>query len=176
MWEAISSVLNGANALQTIVSMILLCLIVVMMIKTGMIRIRTTHIQVGKGRSVSETERAIIREQCDFTHTYLMGLLGKIQEVCPDKTLLYDGWFTKCILEVAYDEFVRWITFNHITDDEAYVSSKQSKICALIYSYSVRPEFKKPEFQERMKKWVQEIIKELVRIRRVYEKQGSLLV
>ena len=171
MWEAISNVLTSANALQTIISIILVLLILVVMIKTGMIRIRTKHVQVGRPRSASDTERTIIREQCDFTHVYLMGLMSKIKQVTPD--LLYDGYFTKYILEVAYDEFVRWITFNHIEDSEEYVSTKQRKSCSLVYSMGVRDEFKTAEFNRRMCNWVEEIIRELVRIRRVYERQGD---
>ncbi len=171
MWEAIGKVLTSTNALQTIIGVILICLIVVMMIKTGMIRIKTKHVQVGRSRSASDTERTIIREQCDFTHIYLQGLVGKIQKVTPD--LLYGGYFTKYILEVAYDEFVRWITFNHIEDSDEYISTKQKKICSLIYSMGVRDEFKTPEFNRRMCNWVEEIIRELVRIRRIYEIQGG---
>lgn len=171
MWEAISNILTSTNALQTIISIILVMLIIVVMIKTGMIRIRTKHVQVGKARSASDTERAIIREQCDFTHVYLMGLVSKIKQVTPD--LLYDGYFTKYILEVAYDEFVRWITFNHIEDSEEYISTKQRKICSLVYSMGIRNEFKTAEFNHRMCNWVEEIIRELVRIRRVYERQGG---
>ena len=169
MWESISKVLTGQNAIQTIIGILIIVAIIALMIKTGMIRIKTEHVQVGLSRSASETERAIIREQCDFTHIYLMGLISKIKKVTPD--LLYDGYFTKYILEVAYDEFVKWITFNHIEDSKEYITTKQRKICSLVYSMSVRDEFKTKEFQERMCRWVEEIIKELVRIRRVYEKQ-----
>ncbi len=173
MWEAIERVLVSPNALQTIISIILILLIVVMMIKTGMIRIHTKHVQVGQTRSESDTERAIIREQCDFTHTYLKGLIGKIQKVTPD--LLYDGYFTRYILEVVYDEFVNWITFNHIEDSEEYISTKQKKISSLVYSMGVRDEFKTPEFNKRMCNWVEEILRELVRIRRIYLRNSKVV-
>lgn len=173
MWETIENVLTGTNALQTIIGVILICLMVVIMVKTGMLRIRTKYVQVGSRRMSPDTERKIIQEQCEFTRAYLQGLIGKITEVCPDHKLLYDGWFTKCILSDVYDEFVKWITQNHISDNKAYVSTKQNKICALIYSYPVRNEFKTPEFQVRMKNWVEEILRELVRIRTVYTEQAK---
>lgn len=172
MWESIGSILTGTSAVQTIIGVILICLMVVIMIKTGMIRIRTKHVQVGHVRSASDAERTIIREQCDFTHVYLQGLVSKIQQVTPN--LLYNGYFTRYILEVVYDEFIRWITFNHIEETEEYISTKQRKICSLVYSMGVRDEFKTPEFNKRMCNWVEEVIRELVRIRRVYEKQGSI--
>ncbi len=171
MWTSIENILISKNALQTIVGVLVIVAIISLMIKTGMIRIKTKHVEVGVRRSASDTERAIIREQCDFTHIYLMGLISKIKKITPD--LLYDGYFTKYILEVAYDEFVKWITFNHIEDSEEYISTKQQKMCSLIYSMGVRDEFKTPEFQQRMSNWVEEIIKELVRIRRVYTAQSK---
>ena len=171
MWTSIENILISKNALQTIVGVLVIVAIISLMIKTGMIRIKTKHVEVGVRRSASDTERAIIREQCDFTHIYLMGLISKIKKITPD--LLYEGYFTKYILEVAYDEFVKWITFNHIEDSEEYISTKQQKICSLIYSMGVRDEFKTPEFQQRMSNWVEEIIKELVRIRRVYTAQSK---
>ena len=171
MWTSIENILISKNALQTIVGVLVIVAIISLMIKTGMIRIKTKHVEVGVRRSASDTKRAIIREQCDFTHIYLMGLISKIKKITPD--LLYEGYFTKYILEVAYDEFVKWITFNHIEDSEEYISTKQQKICSLIYSMGVRDEFKTPEFQQRMSNWVEEIIKELVRIRRVYTAQSK---
>ena len=171
MWTSIENILISKNALQTIVGVLVIVAIISLMIKTGMIRIKTKHVEVGVRRSASDTERAIIREQCDFTHIYLMGLISKIKKITPD--LLYDGYFTKYILEVAYDEFVKWITFNHIEDSEEYISTKQQKMCSLIYSMGVRDEFKTAEFQQRMSNWVEEIIKELVRIRRVYTAQSK---
>ena len=114
-------------------------------------------------------ERKIIQEQTDFAHEFLMGLMNKVKATCTDE-LQYGGWFAKCILEDIYDEILCWITFNHITEDEAYISTKQVKVCTMVYTYDVRPEFKTPEFQDRMKQWVTEMIHELVRIRKVYTK------
>lgn len=169
MWENIAKILISQNALQTIIGILVIFSLIAFMIKSGMIRIKTAHVTIGRMRSASETERAIIREQCDFTHIYLMGLISKIQAVTPELT--YDGYFARYVLEVCYDEFVKWITFNHIENSEEYITTKQQKLCSLIYSMNVRKEFKTKEFQERMCNWVKEIIIELVRIRRVYEKQ-----
>lgn len=144
------------------------------LVKVGKVKVHTQHISIGTMPGETKEayyERKIVQEQSDFAHAYLMGLVGKITDVCPDKTLAYDGWMTKCILEYAYDEFVTWIHYNHISADDAYVSVKQAKICSLIYAQPVRPEFKTPEFQERMKNWVKEIIIELVRIRKVYTEE-----
>lgn len=167
----LATILTSKDFLSSLPAVTLLIIVLVVLTKVFKIQVKTKHIQIGGESKESFYERTIVREQCDFTHTYLMGLLGKIEAVCPDHTLMYNGYFSKYILELAYDEFVKWINYNHITDDEAYIESKQAKICALVYAQNPRPEFKTPEFQERMKRWVAEVIRELVHIRKVYTEQ-----
>lgn len=171
--KTVGDILVSPVFMNSIPMILLLIAVLSVLVKLGIIKVKTKHVHIG-GDDTADAylERTIIREQCDFTHTYLMGLIGKVQQVTPD--LLYDGYFVKYILEVVYDEIVKWITFNHITNDEAYVTSKQAKVCALVYSMNVRPEFKTPEFQERMKQWVREIIEGLVRTRSVYKHQREL--
>lgn len=175
--EQLANVLTNPTFWSNTPMFILLVVIFVILLKVLKVRVNTGHIQIGGEPREAFYERKIVQEQCDFAHAYLMGLLGKIETACADHKLLYDGWMTKCILEYAYDEFVNWIHYNHITDNEAYITTKQNKICSLIYAQPVRDEFKTPEFQERMCNWVKEIIIELVRIRKVYTeemKKGNL--
>lgn len=169
--ETLATILTSKDFLSSIPSVILLVVAIVILAKIMHVKVHTSHFTIGGEPAESWTERKIIQEQCDFTHTYLMGLINKIEAVCPNKKLQYDGWFTRCILEDIYDEVVHWITFNHISSDEAYVTTKQKKVCSMLYCYNVLPEFKTPEFQERVNRWVAEVIAELVRIRIVYTKQ-----
>lgn len=168
--EQLAKIFTSTEFLTNIPNVLLLLFVVAVAAKLGLLKIKTEHIQIGNTVAASDNERTIIREQCDFTHTFLMGLVNKIEAATSDGKLLYNGYFTKWILECVYDEFVRWITFNHISDDEAYVHTKQEKIKALVYSMGVRAEFKTHEFADRMDKWVFEIITELVRIRKLYKK------
>lgn len=169
MWEAFSNVLTSKSFLENIPNLLMLVLVLLIAVKLGIIRVKTKHVQIGQ-MSDSDKERTIIREQCDFTHTYLMGLVSKIEKTTSDGKLIHGGYFTRYILEAAYDEFVKWITFNHISRSPAYVHTKQEKIKALVYSMGVREEFKTREFAERMDRWVSEVIEELVRIRELYAK------
>lgn len=169
--EHVAQILTSHEFLSNMPAVILLFTVLTVLLKLLKVNVRTNHITIGGESKEAYYERKIVQEQSEFVHTFLMGLVGKIADVCPDKTLVYDGWMTKCILEYAYDEMVTWIHYNHISDSDAYVSVKQNKICSLIYAQPVRPEFKTPEFQERMKKWVAEIITELVRIRKVYTEE-----
>lgn len=169
--EHVVSLFTNETFLSNLPGVILFIIAMVILAKVLHVRIHTSHIMIGGEPAERWTERKIIQEQSDFAHEYLMGLTGKITALAPDGKLQYDGWFTRCILEDIYDEIVRWITYNHIVEDEAYISTKQNKICAVIYKYNVLPPYKTPEFQERVKRWVKELIHELVRIRTVYTKQ-----
>ena len=169
--EQVEQILTNPTFWSNTPSVILLIIVLVLVMKLLKVKVNTSHIQIGGESAESWTERKILQEQSDFAHEYLMGLTGKITALAPDGKLQYDGWFTRCILEDVYDEVVRWITYNHIVDNEAYISTKQNKICALIYKYNILPPYRTPEFQERVKRWVQELILELVRIRKVYKEQ-----
>ena len=172
--EWLVSLFTNQTFLGSLPGVTLFLVALVFLAKIAKVKIHTQHLSIGTMPAESKEayyERKIVQEQCDFTHTYLMGLIGKITDVCPDLHLAYDGWMTRCILEYVYDEVVTWIHYNHITADEAYISVKQNKVCSLVYTQPVRPEFKTPEFQERMKRWVAEVITELVRIRKVYTEQ-----
>ena len=169
--ETLATILTSKDFLSSIPSVILLVIAIVILGKILHVKVHTSHLTIGGEPAERWTERKIIQEQSDFTHEYLMGLISKVTALAPDGKLQYDGWFARCIIEDIYDEIVRWITYNHITEDEAYISTKQNKICSTIYKYNVAPPYKTPEFQERVKNWVHELIIELVRIRKVYTKQ-----
>lgn len=169
--ETAAGVLTNPTFLSSLPWIIILIIVVAILIKVFKIKIKTDHFQIGGEKVDAYYERKIVQEQGDFVRTFLNGLIGKITDVCPDHKLVHDGWMTKCILEYVYDEFLDWIHHNHIADNDAYISVKQSKICALVYSFPVRKEFKTPEFEARVKRWVEEVIKELVRIRKVYTEE-----
>ena len=167
MWESIAQILTSDNALQTLIAILLIVIVVILLIRAGAIKIKTDHIQIGY-INASEKERAILREQIDWAHTYITGLEGKIRQVTPE--LRYGGYFTKYILELVYDEVVKWITFNHISLDEAYVQAKTTKLISLVYAQNVQKEFMEPEFKTRMERWVREVIEQLIETRELYSK------
>jgi hypothetical protein len=75
------------------------------------------------------------------------------------------------ILEEIYDKTVNWIAANHIKNDEAYISCKQREILNYLYTKRISEPFKTPEFKERVKKWVEELIDQLADTRELYSKQ-----
>lgn len=168
MWEAISTVLVSQNLLRLIFGIVVLSLLLVILVKLKIVKINTEHVTIGATES-AELEQTIIRNQITFAHLYCESLQGKIVQM-KDK-LRCDGYFARWVLERVFDKIVEWITYNHITDNESYVNIKQEEICNLVYSLGVDDEFKTEQFRTRMRNWTEEVIREIIKIRKVYTKQ-----
>lgn len=164
MWEAISNILTSNNAPQTIISIIVLVLIVVIMIKSGMIKIKTKHVKIGM--SEADRERTIIREQCDWARMYLKGLMKEL--LSKEQRARYDGYFIKYIIEIIYDEIVSWIVFNHIEDSDRYIRVKADIMVRMIYSMDINDSFRTSDYESKIYKSVEEVIKKLIDIRNIY--------
>lgn len=162
MWETISTVLTSANAWQVLIFLGIAAFIFVLLVKGGVIAIKTKHFRIGQ----AEIEREIIRRQVEAAHDFIMSIEGKINA----DTSQYNGYFTKFILERVYDKAIEWIMFNHISNTPMYVQDKQDTVCNLVYTFDIRDEFKTPEFKKRMCNWTQELIAKLVQTRELYNK------
>lgn len=161
MWETIKDVLTSSNAWFILIFFISIIVLVSILSKIGLIKVNTRHIQIGN----ELTQRELIRRQVETAHTFIMSLYGKIST----NEDVYNGYFTKYILERIYDKVIEWIIFNHITTNQLYIRDKQESICNFVYSMNVRDEFKTPEFKERMCNWVKELVNQLVQVKEVYQ-------
>lgn len=162
MWDAVIKLLSGSNALIILIFLALVTFIFAILAKGGFLQIRTSAFSMGSGAR----ERDIIRQQIEWTYSYVTGLYGEIEA---DETE-YKGYLTKYILERCYDEIVNWISFNHINLDSDYISIKQEKIKSIIRTtQGVRPEYKSKEFEKKVDSWVEEVIRKLVVIREMYK-------
>lgn len=162
MWETISTVLTSANAWQVLIFLVIAVFIFVILVKGGVIAIKTKHFRIGQ----AEIERETIRRQVEAAHDFIMSIEGKINA----DTSHYNGYFTKFILERVYDKAIEWIMFNHISNTPMYVQDKQDTVCNLVYTFDIGEEFKTPEFKKRMCNWTQELIAKLVQTRELYNK------
>lgn len=162
MWETISAVLTSANAWQVLIFLAIAVFIFVILVKGGVIAIKTKHFRIGQ----AEIERETIRRQVEAAHDFIMSIEGKINA----DTSHYNGYFIKFILERVYDKAIEWIMFNHISNMPMYVQDKQDTVCNLVYTFDIGDEFKTPEFKKRMCNWTQELITKLVQTRELYNK------
>lgn len=162
MWDAIAKVLTNSNALLVLIFLMIFMIILIALATTGLVRIDTGSFVMG----ADNKERDIIRQQIEWSHSYIIGLKSQI---IADETH-FNGYLTMFVLEAVYDEVINWITFNHINLESDYISIKQEKIRSMIHSMKdIKPEYKTKEYDRKVDKWVEELIKRLVTIRKVYK-------
>ena len=163
MWEAIKEILLSQNASMVMASLLILVVIISVLSRKGILSINTKGLSLG----ADVQERDIIRQQIEWSHTYIAGLYSSIQPLTDNR---YQGYFTKFILETIFAEVVNWISFNHIKLDSDYVSVKQATVKYIVYSYDVDSVFRTQKFERQIDAWVEELIRKLVTIREVYNR------
>ena len=158
--QSIYGILTSSNALLIICGILLILIIFIKGIKDGYLRFNRAGINVGN----ADKERNIIRQQIEYTHTYLTSLENEL-EIGHD----VNKWRVKYVIERVYDEIVDWISFNHITDKGDYIQSKQEKVWCLVQSLVYKSEFQSDEFRARCDEVISHIIMHLIKIRVLYK-------
>lgn len=77
-------------------------------------------------------------------------------------------YHSRFVISQVLDEVERMIQQNHITTDDAYISTEQMIIYNIVLKYMTIDYFRKPEFKEYLYKLVEDCIKQLVKIRKQY--------
>lgn len=167
--ESITNVLTNPTFWSNVPSFILLLVVLAVLAKVFKVKIKTNHITVGGEDATAYYERAVVRNQVNQAKLFCMALENKINAMVSKKNK-YTEYYIKYILECVYDKIVEWIMYNHIENTEQYIESKQWEISSLVYSFSPPDQFKTPEFQERMNKWVAEIIGRMSSVRKLYNR------
>ena len=170
MWENLTKILTSGNAwfiLITVFVMVVIILIVgAICIRSGLISINKGGVRIGS----DEKELTIVRNQTQWAYLFVMSLKGKLVEQEDPNEEYKPNWFLEAVLERVFDKVVEWITYNHVNEKKSYIEIKQSEIKCLVYSLPIQSEFKTPEFECRMNSWVEEVILNLVAIRKEYSK------
>lgn len=165
MWETIGNVLTSGNAGLVGFLIIIILVLVIWAGKKGLFNIHTDTVTIGG----NDRELTIVRNQSQWAYLFIMSIKGKI---LPEDASKQQNDRTELILEKVYDKIVEWITYNHITDNSAYVEIKQSEVCSVVYNFDdLSDEYKTPEFKTRMENWTKEVILNLIKIRKVYSNQ-----
>ena len=160
MWEAIEMVLTSQAAPYVLLTLLMIIIIIAGLIKHGYIRIESKAMTV----TTEDRERAIIRQQTEWVKVHLEGLEKSMPK--PDD---YNPWRGKYVVEAVYDEYVKMITYNHLTTNSAYVDVKSDVIVSLVHSLTEKPEFHSKEFEDFLREDTKNSIAKLVQIREVYK-------
>ena len=160
MWESISNVLTGGNAVAVLLTLIVLIIILAILAKKGIFQFNGKGVTIGD----NEDERAVIRQQTEWSQLFIQSMR---------QLPVFEGsdtYHTLYILEKAFDEVLSWIVFNHISDSENYISIKQEKIWNLIQTLVSDKKFTTEEFKQVIYDSTETLIKRLVHIRKNYRK------
>ena len=158
MWQAIEKILLSDNSATVLFFLVIIILLLAHLSNKGVFKWHTEKLTIG----ASENERAIIRQQVEWTEL-------EIESLATAEIFSHvDEWRTKYILEKLFDEVLQWIIFNHIKDSPEYISIKQEKIWNMTQTLVVREEFRSDEFKDFIYKEVDKIIKRLIFLRRQY--------
>lgn len=161
MYEAVEHILISSNAAIVLIFLAFIAVIAVILARKGILNIHTSAVQLG----AADQERDIIRQQLEWVRVHLEGV-----ESSMSKPEGYNQWLGKYVVEAVYDEYVDWITFNHINSSPAYVEIKQDKLVSLIRKLVTRDEFRTQEFEDKIREDTQLCIEKLIQIRKVYKK------
>lgn len=160
MWETIGKILTSSNALIVLMFLLVIVFVAVILIKNGYINFDNESLRIG----YADRERNIIKQQQDYVWLHLQDMEANL-----DKPSDYDKNLGQMIIMAMYIEYVSWISFNHLTKSDAYISVKQNRLVALVNRYTVKEQFKADNFIEDIRKDTKETIYELIKIREVYK-------
>lgn len=163
MWETIEKVLTSGNGA---IIFLLFATLVIVCSRWGIIKVKTDKLTIG--RDSSENERTIIRWQTEYCK-----LSCKAFEQNIPKFESYNEYRGKYIIERCYDEMVTWIVFNNIKDEKTYISIKQEMIWNLVQELTDAESMKTKEFKKIVYDYIDNLIKNLVKIRREYRKEDK---
>lgn len=160
MWESIGNVLTSNNAIAVLITLLILVIVAAVLAKVGIFQFKGRGVTIGG----DEDERAIIRQQTEWTQLFIQSM---------QQLPIFEGsdtYHTLYILEKVFDEVLNWIVFNHISDSENYISIKQEKIWNLIQTLVTDKKFTSTEFKQVIYDNTEVLIKRLVYIRKNYRK------
>lgn len=160
MWESIGNVLTSNNAVAVLITLLILVIVAAVLAKVGIFQFKGKGVTIGG----DEDERAIIRQQTEWTQLFIQSM---------QQLPIFEGsdtYHTLYILEKVFDEVLNWVVFNHISDSENYISIKQEKIWNLIQTLVTDKKFTSTEFKQVIYDNTEVLIKRLVYIRKNYRK------
>ena len=162
----IATVLTSGNAIPLVLLIIALVVILAVFAKKGIVAFNGHGLQVGNDGN----ERKIIRQQLEYVRAELELFVQQLVFDYKD----VEGWdLNKCMYakELVYDVYMEIIVFNHITNDDFYIKGKYIRVLSEISKVNLPDNFKTDDFNERIFKETDKIIKSLVDIKKYYSKR-----
>ena len=156
MWESIATM---ASTPITVVFALIIIIMLIVGIKKGWIRVNSSKVQIGNDSNTHQK----ITAQWEYVHS-------KIESIKFPAELMLNEYRTKYVLSRIEDEFQKIIIYNNIVSDKEYIALKQDIIYSKCMKYTENEFFRTEDFKEFVYNFVEEVLKELVNIKRLYSK------
>lgn len=157
--EHIATILTSSNLIPLAVIAVTLILLAAFLSRKGYFSFHGKGLSVGR----DEIERKIMRQQSQYLTT---AADATIRDLPPE--IQKDYYRCKYTISKFKDIFEEAIMYNHITDDEEYISLKQEIALNLILKITEDDFFKTEGFKKYLDALVEKIIKRFVKIRKTY--------
>jgi hypothetical protein len=159
--QAVSEILTSSNIVPLLIGIGVVLLVLTILVKKGYISLDLKGVKIG----IAENERKIMRYQMEYCSLICTTFID--QQALPPGI---DTYHVKWVNELLYDEMIKWIAYNHISDDRFYIENKQEIIWAIIVAHTEKEFFHSEQLKKAVTDEVEAIIKHLVEIRRFYSK------
>lgn len=160
MWQFLREVLHSPNATVAFFFILIVIVVAAFLSKSGLLTVKTEKIQLG----AADREREILRQQIEWIRLHCEALESEMKK--PEN---YNAWRGKYIVSRVYDEYVDWITFNHLSTSSSYIEIKQDRIVNMVSKLTDDPLFHSDEFEEFLRRDVKNCIEKLIQIRTIYK-------
>lgn len=155
MWEAITTLANTPAAIVLVAGLIAL---IFYCIKKGLFSFKGKGVQIG----LTEADtRNLIQAQLDYAKAKCEGMIPKLPKGL-------DPYRTKYIVARIEDVIEHAIIFNNMTEEEPYIRAKQELIYQNVMKRVDNPYFMTDEFKAMVYKFVEDLFKELVKMKKAF--------
>ena len=153
MWNSIVELANN----KSVVFLVIVLLVMAMfLVRKGWFRLSTNSVTIGE-----HVSRDLLRNQWEYASSSCEAQYTKIREYCKsDEEARY-------IISKVNDIFQSMIVYNNINESENYVKSKQVLVLNNIQRLTSDEHFFSEDFKECCNKFVETLIKDLVRMKKV---------
>lgn len=149
----------ASNGWLSLVTIVIIILIILFAIKKGWISFKGKGLEIGE----STKDRLLIRNQWEYANSSCEAQYVKIRPYCKSDEE------AKYLIARVEDIFQSAIIYNYMQEDEGYVRAKQSLVLQAIQKRSSNEHFFSDEFKSCCDRFTENLIRDLVRMKRLYQ-------
>ena len=156
MWDAIVQLSENKFIIILIAALIALA---IFLIKKGWFRLNTGSVTIGE-----QVSRELIRNQWEYAASSCEAQYSKIRPYCKSDEEAKSGLMNGFGLD---DVFQSAIVYNYMSENESYVKAKQALVLNAIQKRTSDKHFYTDEFRACCNRFVDNLIRDLVRMKRI---------